>query len=154
VTSPSIRRVVLALGAGVLASGIAACGDSSGPDFDNAQFVGTWSVQVLASPDCWPAFELRFRVDQDDAEASGPENDLINIVSVWWVPADTSATHDFSGSFDWGRNQFDLRFHLGSGQLHFTGNDPKPTTVSGQFSDPEGVFFPAGCTGPATATHL
>jgi hypothetical protein len=147
-------RVALALGPGLLASGMTGCGDSTGPDFDNDQFVGTWAVQVQASADCWPAFELRFRVDQDDADASGPENDLINITSVWWSPAQPAATDDFRGSFDWGRNQFELRFHLGAGEWHLTGSDPRPTTVTGTFSDPDGAIFPAGCTGSATATQL
>jgi len=147
-------RIALAVGAGLLASGISSCGDATSPDFDNDQFVGTWAVQVSASADCWPAFELRFRVDQDDADGSDPENDLITIASVWWAASQPAATDDFRGSFDWGRNRFEFRFHLGGGEWHFTGSDPKPTTVTGTFSDPDGAVFSPDCTGTATATRL
>jgi hypothetical protein len=146
--------VALALGTELLAGGITGCGDSTGPDFDNDQFVGTWSVQVQASTGCWPAFELRFRVDQDDADASNPEDDLINVTSVWWGPDQPTATDDFRGSFDWGRSQFELRFHLGAGEWHLSGSDPNPTSVTGTFSDPDGAVFSPRCTGTATASRL
>jgi hypothetical protein len=42
-------RIALALGAGLLAVGISSCGNATGPDFDNDQFVGTWGVQVSAT---------------------------------------------------------------------------------------------------------
>lgn len=149
-----MRRKSLSL----LAAGLCvfACGgETTGPDFAAAQFIGTWQVNVSAASGCWDAFTLAFTVDPDDVPPTADTDNLIDIVSVWYDPANAANTSPFTGSFDWGHGAFTFMFHVGSAAtLTMTGAGSNPDKVTGTFSDPSGARFPAGCSAPATATHL
>jgi hypothetical protein len=133
-----------------------ACGgETTGPDFAAAQFIGTWQVDVTAASGCWEAFTLAFTVDPDDVPPTADTDNLIDIVSVWYDPANAAETSPFTGSFDWGHGAFTFMFHVGSSAtLTMTGAGSNPDKVTGTFSDPSGARFPAGCSASATATHL
>jgi len=134
---------------------LSACGATTGPDFAAAQFIGTWQVDVSAAAGCWDAFTLAFTVDPDDVPPTADADNLIDIVSVWYDPANAADTSPFTGSFDWGRGTFTFNFHVGSSAtLNMTGSGSNPDKVTGTFSDPAGARFPAGCSAAATATHL
>ena len=136
---------------------VTACGgsDATAPDFGAAQFIGTWQVDVSAVAGCWGAFTLAFTVDPDDVPPTADVDNLIDVVSVWYDPANASQTSPFTGSFDWGHGPFTFTFHLGpSAALTMTGSGSNPAKVLGTFRDAAGARFPAGCSADATATHL
>lgn len=149
-----MRRTPFSLLAVLL--GVTSCGgETTGPDFAAAQFIGTWQVDVSATAGCWDAFTLAFTVDPDDVPPTADADNLINIVSVWYDPAKAADTSPFTGSFDWGHGAFTFMFHVGSSAtLTMTGAGSNPDKVTGTFSDPAGAKFPAGCSAAATATHL
>jgi hypothetical protein len=136
---------------------LSACGgsDATGPDFGAAQFIGTWQVDVPAAAGCWDAFTLAFTVDPDDVPPTADVDNLIDVVSVWYDPANASQTSPFTGSFDWGNGPFTFTFHLGPpAALTMTGSGSNPDKVTGTFRDAAGARFPAGCSADGTATHL
>jgi hypothetical protein len=132
-----------------------ACGNTTGPDFAAAQFIGTWQVNVPAAAGCWDAFTWAFTVDPDDVPPTADADDVIDIVSVWYDAASAANTAPFTGSFDWGHGTFDFVFHVGpSGSVEMKGTGSNPDKVTGTFSDPAGAMFPPGCSATATAMHL
>ncbi|MGH7498120.1 MAG: hypothetical protein ACREL3_04640 [Gemmatimonadales bacterium] len=144
-------RRALALAAGIA---LAACASStqSGSTDPNA-YVGTWDL-AIESGNCGSAFDVRFTIDQDDANAAS--DGFINVVSDWWFPSNPSLLLNLSGSINWHRDDFDLRFHKSNVQGQFTGTGASSTRLEGVFSDPGGDFWvglgTANCLANTVAT--
>lgn len=134
---------------------LVACGESGPDDPSPQEFVGTWEVSVAAETGCWPAFALRFAVEQEDADALPDDVDFMNMVSDWWNPGTPESTMPFSGNFNWGDDDFVFVFsHQGTTSLRMEGTGVDPEEVSGRFRDRDGQLFQAGCSADATARKL
>lgn len=133
-----------------------ACGnDGSAPDVDPARYVGTWNVAVSQSPNCWPAFSLRFTIDQDDA--AGALDHAINVVSQWWFPSLPNNKQLVSGNIDWQTDAFTFVFNRNGRTARLTGSGSDPSRLSGVITDTNEAFVTGLSCGsvaqaPATAT--
>lgn len=129
---------------------LAACGGDS--EIRNADFVGTWQVDVPTTTGCWTAFSLQFVAEAADAAPSEGQG-VFNMVSVWYLTSEPSATSPFSGHFS--TDDFGFVFFIqGSNSLRMEGPAGTSRRVTGLFRDRDGVVFPAGCSAMATARRL
>lgn len=141
-----------------IALALVACGDSSGPGSRNPNdYVGTWSLSIAAEPDCWSAFQLRFTIDQVDADRAS--DDIINVVAEWWFPSSAGSRGTLTGNINWADDDFDLRFFKSAGNsAAFRGGGSGTDRLEGIFDDSDLVFAPTfdpgPCLGDATATHV
>lgn len=135
---------------------LAACGDSSGPERDPAEYRGLWQVQVGAAQNCWSGYDFRFTIDEDD----GGNELLINFVSEWWDPNNPDLKRQVTGNFDTGRDEFTIIFwRAGTQRLRIDGAGADPArTLSGVAVDLDGgwhfTFYDGVCTANATVRKI
>lgn len=150
-----MRRWIAAICAVLLAS----CGGDggSGPEDQNPDnYVGSWSLNIAAAADCWSAFDIRFAIDQGDA--NGASDESISIASQWWFPSNPAGRGTLTGTINWRTNEFQLQFFKSSGNsATFRGNGSGTARLEGVFDDSDVVFAPTldpgPCIGDAVATH-
>ena len=162
-TSGYFRKGVVATAVmvAIVVGTITGCSDSGGPDESEAQaYVGTWQLEVGEAAECWPAFTLRFLVEQNDADAASDGS--MNVVSRWWEgtgPVPSGEPNPLTGNINWSANTFGILYHKIFGAGEFAGTAVTPDGLEGTFTDANGVFASLdpgkdGCTAPATADHV
>ena len=118
---------------------LAACREpSTSPKFDPHAFVGTWTLDVSASPGCWPAFSVAFEIDPE--VATGATKDEMTFTTDWWYTATPATTYLVSGDINWPQKTFEAEFTASTDHARFEGSSLTSTRVNGTLYDAEGLF--------------
>ena len=130
----------------LVAASLAACDSSGGviePNPDIAEdYIGNWTLNVPAVPNCWAAFQLNFAITIAHVDAFRGQTSFNFSDPIGWFAGSAADRYPLTATVNGANQSFLLRFGAGSPVRYgnFIGGDVNKNTLTGTFSDDEGLF--------------
>lgn len=151
-----LMRRYAVMAAALLALG--GCKSSSGPDnvepIVAEEYIGEWTMLVVAAANCWPQFEIKFDITIAHVDAfRGQTTFTFTDPAGWWRESDPAHRYPLEVTVNGATRTAVVRPGMGSPvvQAAFASDGLNKDIMGGFFSDPEGVFRTQAGTRPCEA---